>query len=255
MARSADLDELKARLVDGIQVLTNEGVLDGSGHLSARVPGTETFIINPRYAGVLADPEDICVVDVNTGRRVAGEGPIPLETPIHTAVYRARPDVGSVLHSHPRYGVMLGVLDVGIVPFSRELRAFEGMQTFPFSQGIQDDELAGRMADALADRYALFLKGHGIVVSEPSIEATCIRATRLERACADQLFMMSFTRPRPLETEDAGAGGQGLSGPRLENPYRAWPFFLHKHGLRSREYIQNMARSGSKRTLREGETG
>ncbi|MBI1993666.1 MAG: hypothetical protein HYS67_04500 [Deltaproteobacteria bacterium] len=55
--------DLKRRLVEGLQVLTGEGVLSGSGHLSARIPGTESFLINPRFAGVLAGPKDICTVD------------------------------------------------------------------------------------------------------------------------------------------------------------------------------------------------
>jgi len=56
------IQDLKRRLLEAIQVLSAEGVLDGSGHLSAKVPGTETFIINPRYAGVLADPADLSMM-------------------------------------------------------------------------------------------------------------------------------------------------------------------------------------------------
>src|SRR5438874_4054162 len=85
------IQNLKRRLVEGIQVITGEGVLSGSGHLSARIPGTETFLINPRFAGVLADPKDICTVNFD-GKRVAGKGPIPSESPIHAAVYRHRHD-------------------------------------------------------------------------------------------------------------------------------------------------------------------
>jgi ribulose-5-phosphate 4-epimerase/fuculose-1-phosphate aldolase len=101
---------LKRRLVEGIQVITGEGVLSGSGHLSARIPGTERFLINPRFARVLADPKDICTVTFD-GKRIAGKGPIPSESPIHAAVYRARPDVGSVIHCHARYSILVGLLD------------------------------------------------------------------------------------------------------------------------------------------------
>src|SRR5688572_19895429 len=91
------IQNLTRRLVEGIQVITGEGVLSGSGHLSARIPGTETFLINPRFAGVLADVKDICTVNF-AGKRIAGKGPIPSETPIHAALYKARADVGSVIH-------------------------------------------------------------------------------------------------------------------------------------------------------------
>src|SRR5437764_1140626 len=91
MKHKTDVSNLKRRLVEGIQVITGEGVLSGSGHLSARIPGTETFLINPRFAGVLAEAKDICTVKFD-GKRIAGKGPIPSESPIHAAVYKARPD-------------------------------------------------------------------------------------------------------------------------------------------------------------------
>ncbi len=236
------LADLKRRLVEALQVITGEGVLSGSGHLSTRIPGTETFLINPRFAGVLANTKDICTVDF-TGKRVAGKGPIPSETSIHAAVYRRRPDVQSVLHCHARYSVLVGLLDIGLVPFNREARLFaDGVPIFPESRGINDFELAGRMVEALGPHYAIFLRGHGTVITGPGIEGTCISAIQLERACQDQLLMMSLTELRPLA--DAK---RGRVKARLENPYRAWPFLLYKHKVKSKAQIR-----ASIRTLEEG---
>src|SRR5499426_2771395 len=146
---SAQLEDLKQRLVDELQVITGEGVLSGSGHLSARIPGTETFLINPRFAGVLADPKDICTVNFE-GKRISGKGPIPSETPIHAAVYRSRSDVGSVIHCHARYSILVGLLDTGLIPFNREARLFaDGVPVFPESRGINDFRLAARMVESL----------------------------------------------------------------------------------------------------------
>jgi ribulose-5-phosphate 4-epimerase/fuculose-1-phosphate aldolase len=237
------IKNLERRLVEGIQVITGEGVLSGSGHLSARIPGTETFLINPRFAGVLADPKDICMVTFD-GKRIKGEGPIPSETPIHAAVYRARPDVGSVIHCHARYSILVGLLEPGLIPFNREARIFAGgVPIFPESRGINDFALARRMVDTLADNWALFLRGHGVVVAGPGIEGACISAIQLERACQDQLLMMSVTEVKPMA--DAG---RGRNNARLENPYRAWPFLLYKHGVKSKAEIRKGIR-----TLKEGE--
>jgi ribulose-5-phosphate 4-epimerase/fuculose-1-phosphate aldolase len=247
---TAVVRELAERLSDAVQVLSLEEVLDGSGHLSARIPGTDTFVINPRYAAVLADPEDFCVVDLD-GKRLAGPGPIPSETPIHAAIYRARPDVGSVLHCHPRYAILLGVQDCGLIPFNRAARLFEdGVPTFRDSRGIRTAEHADQMAAALGPHYAMFLQGHGIVVAGPNVEGTAVAAVRFEESCRDQLFLMSFTTPKPLARQ--GPAG-GMSGPRLENPYRAWPYLLHKHGLKPRAALQAMAQRGSRKTLEAGE--
>jgi hypothetical protein len=81
------------------------------------------------------------------------------------------------------------------------------------------------------------------VVVGPGIEGTCISAIQLERACQDQLLLMSFTTPKPMP--DAS---RGRVNARLENPYRAWPFLLYKHGVRSKSRIR-----ASIRTLEEGE--
>ncbi|HZA53015.1 MAG TPA: class II aldolase/adducin family protein [Candidatus Udaeobacter sp.] len=229
--------------MEGLQVITGEGVLSGSGHLSVRVPGTEAFLINPRFAGVLADPKDICTVTFS-GKRIAGRGPIPSETPIHAAVYRSRPDVGSVLHCHARYSILLGLLERGLIPFNREARIFaDGVPIFPESHGINNEALARRMVDALGPHYAVFLRGHGAVVVGPGIEGTCISAIQLERACQDQLLMMSFTTVKPMAD-----GGRGRINARLENPYRAWPFLLYKHKVKSKAQIR-----AEIRTLKEGE--
>lgn len=237
------IQDLKRRLVEGLQVLTGEEILSGSGHLSARIPGTETFLINPRFPAVLADTNDICTVTFD-GKRIAGKGPIPSETPIHSAIYRGRPDVGSVLHCHARHSILLGLLDIGLVPFNREARIFaDGVPIFPDSHGINSEALAERVVEALGSHYAIFLRGHGCVVVGPGIEGTSISALHLERACQDQLLLMTFTTPKALP--DAG---RGRVTARLENPYRAWPFLLHKHNVRAKAKIRR-----SIRTLKEGE--
>jgi ribulose-5-phosphate 4-epimerase/fuculose-1-phosphate aldolase len=206
--------------------------------LSVRLPGTETFLINPRYAGVLARPQDICTVDLS-GKRVAGKEPLPLETAIHVAVYRSRPDVGSVLHCHARYSVLVSLLEQGFVPVHREASLFaDGIPIFPDSRGIRGDALAGKMVETLASHYAVLLKGHGIVVVGPTIEGTCVSGLQLERACQDQLLLMSFTTPQPLSNWK-----DGRVAPKVENPYRAWPFLLHRHGVKSKQAIRATTKS------------
>lgn len=236
------IQDLKRRLVEGLQVITGEGVLSESGHLSARIPEADVFLINPRFAGVLADPKDICAVNFE-GKRIAGKGPIPSETPIHAAIYRSRPDVRSVLHCHARYSILVGLLDNGLISFNREARIFaDGVPIFHESQGINNFALAQRMVDVLGSHFAVFLRGHGAVIVGPGIEGTCISAIQLERACEDQLLLMSFTTPRPM------ASGGGRVNARLENPYRAWPFLLYKHKVKSKAEI----RAGI-RALKEGD--
>ncbi|HEY3302802.1 MAG TPA: class II aldolase/adducin family protein [Candidatus Binatia bacterium] len=236
--KNPTIADLKRRLIDAIRVLSAEGVLDGSGHLSVKIPGTETFLINPRYAGILADPADLCAVDFS-GKRIAGKEPIPLETPIHSVIYRTRSDVGSVLHCHPRFGILMGLQESGLIPFNRDARMFaDGVPVFPDSAGIRTDKLASQMVEAMGDHYAVFLKGHGIVVSERTIEGTAVSAIRLERAARDQLLLASFSPPRPLTD-----GARGRIRSRMDHPYRIWPYLLYQHGIRSKKEAKRLTRS------------
>jgi len=224
-------------LFEGMQILAREGLLTAAGHLSARIPGTNTFLINPRYAAVLADADDLCVVDFD-GLHLAGTGPIPSETPIHAAIYAARPDVMSVLHCHPRNAIIVGLLDAGFVPVHREAACFAGgVPVFPDSRNITSMSQASALAEQLGDRSAAFLCGHGIVVADLSIEATCVSAIRLENSCEDQLKVMSVGAVRPLEEAHGGAVAPGRAS-KGAAAYRNWPFLLHKHGLRGRDEIK-----------------
>src|SRR2546430_6718375 len=232
------IQDLRRRLLEAIRVLSSEGVLDGSGHLSAKIPGTETFLINPRYAGVLADPADLCVVDFSA-KRVAGTEPIPLETVIHSVIYKCRAEVGSILHCHPRFSILVGLQESSLIPFNRDARMFaDGVPVFPNSAGINSDQLALQMAEAISGHYAVFLKGHGIVVLEQTIEGTAVSAIRLERASRDQILLSSFSQPQPLTD-----GARGRIRARIDHPYRIWPYLLYQHGIKSRKEAKKLTRS------------
>ena len=93
----------------------------------------------------------------------------------------------------------------------------DGVPVFPDSHGINDFALARRMVDNLGPHWATFLRGHGIVVAGPAIEGACISAIQLERACQDQLLMMSISELKPLAggREWAQPSALGKSLPRL----------------------------------------
>jgi len=229
----AEINDLKKRLIEGLQILTDEGVMTFVGHLSVRVPGTDTFLINPRYAANVADVEDICTVDLN-GRRVDGPGPIPGETPIHTGILLRRPDISSVVHCHPRSSVIMGLLSVDVVPFNIVAHTFaDGVPTYPESHQVDTMDRGLNLADALGDHFAVFQRGHGIAAVGPSIEGVCLVTIRLEHTCRDQLELMRYTTPQPLTDPDMTRPGAGLA-----NPYRERPYLMQKHHIRPKEEIK-----------------
>ena len=93
------LAELREKLVTGCHILDQQGVVDSSGHLSVRVPGSNTYLIPERGAAGLATVESILLMDEN-GETLEGSGAAPIEWPIHGRLYSERKDVNSILHSH-----------------------------------------------------------------------------------------------------------------------------------------------------------
>ena len=94
-------ERLRLELAIATRVMVMEGLLDYSGHISARAPGQDAYYIQPA-ADPRSDvtPERMILVDFD-GNTLEG-GPLrpPFETPIHGEIYRARPDVHSIVHSH-----------------------------------------------------------------------------------------------------------------------------------------------------------
>src|SRR5207248_8780559 len=91
---------LRQQIADCTRIMVMAELMDYSGHVSARIPGTDRVLIQPRdtsRAGLTAD--DVLVVDLD-GNVLDGRGPAPTETAIHLGVYRARPDILAVGHGH-----------------------------------------------------------------------------------------------------------------------------------------------------------
>src|SRR5882724_5478191 len=97
----APVSLLRQQIADCTRMMVMADIMDYSGYVSARIPGTDQFLIQPRDSSrATLSPDDILVVDLD-GTILEGAGPMPAETAIHIGIYRARPDVMSVGHGHP----------------------------------------------------------------------------------------------------------------------------------------------------------
>src|SRR5262245_47968913 len=98
----ADTTDLTPDLLKAWRFLYRRGYIEGFGHLSARLPGTERILLTRHSLGPVAAADDFLVMDL-AGRKIAGNGDPPGEFPIHVEIYKSRPDVGSVVHYHGMY--------------------------------------------------------------------------------------------------------------------------------------------------------
>ena len=172
-------------IVIGSRVLADFGVLDGFGHVSARHPTNPNhFLMSRSLAPALVTADDIMEFDLD-GNPVDARGrTVFLERFIHSEIYKARPDVMSVVHTH----------SPGVIPFSVTkvpLRAMfhnpsflaVGVPVWDIRKDFGDTDmlvsnpaLGKSLAETLGDKPVVLMRGHGDVTVGPSVKMAVFRA-------------------------------------------------------------------------------
>lgn len=194
-------NDIKRKLALAGSILVNEGQDDFTrGHISCRVPSQrEHFYMKPHSVGLdEITPENILAIDLD-GNVVSGTSRRHSEVFIHSEVYRARPDVQSVLHTHPTYSVALSATGRPLRSYSNPSALFVGaLGTYTDTINlIRTPAMGSRVAEALGPHRAVLLKNHGVVLAAASIEEVVISAIMLETAAMVQLLVEAAGDPAP----------------------------------------------------------
>jgi L-fuculose-phosphate aldolase len=218
---------LKRRLAEACRILaTAEQGDDVWGHATARVPGTNTFWMKPAGLGLEEiRAEDLLLIDVD-GRVIRGRRPRHSEVFIHAEIFRARPDVGGVVHTHPVPSTAFASLGVPLRPITHEGTNFVPPDVPRFDETtdlIVTPELGKAVARTLGDRPALFLVSHGIVTAGATIEEAVVNALLLDKASRAQLMVPGGT-PR-FWTADAEALVKRKRIYNAENLESRWAYY------------------------------
>jgi L-fuculose-phosphate aldolase len=153
------------------------------------VPGTDLFLMKRSGIGLEeCGEEDLVLLDLD-GKVLEG-GPVHREVPIHSRVLRARPDVGCVVHTHATHAIALAARGLDVRRISQDGMFFTpGVLVFDeFTELVLTDQQGDRVAATLADRQALLLLNHGMVVAGADVPSAAVSALMLDRACAIQLL-------------------------------------------------------------------
>lgn len=174
MGEEVELD-LRERLCRVGRQLCDQGLVTGTeGNVSARIPGTETALIKPSGVSMgLLRPDDLILVSLQ-GKQLEGCQTMSVETPMHTAVYRARSDVGGVVHSHATVATAFGIAGIEILPVAIEEFMFtpNGVPIVPFEMP-GSKELADMVQEKIREYDAVVLENHGILTVGKTIEDAC----------------------------------------------------------------------------------
>ena len=223
--------ELLEDLALANHILVNEGVLDGFGHISVRHPThPERFFIARSMAPALVTPEDIVEVDLNGEVHVAQGRRTYVERFIHSAIYKARPDVMSVIHSHSPAVIPFGVTGARLRPICH-MSGFLGATTPVFdirhSAGestdllVSSQALGEALAKVLGPSNVALMRGHGSVTVGNSIKQAVFRGVYTEsnarlQAEASRLGEITFL------TEAEAKATSDMNDKHLDRPWEMW---------------------------------
>jgi len=222
--RHADEDGLRELLAAAHRVVYHQGLVDYLGHCSARIPGTDRVLIKPKHSPRIRSlgdlsPEDLVVIDldgnlVEAGAAGDGEGP-PAERFIHTEIYRARPEVSAVVHTHQPAGTLLGVIGAELLPVLHVpsvLTDGGDIGTWPCPLLVDSPELGRRLAAALGSRRLCHLQGHGVVSVADDLRRAVLSAIALEQLAEANLTILRTARqPRVIRPDELNELGKTVA--------------------------------------------
>jgi len=186
-------DEIKQKLILAGKVLVIEGQDDFTrGHISMRLPDNASlFFMKPHSVGLdEITTENLLTIDLE-GNVVAGKARRHSEVYIHSEIFKVRPDVHSILHTHPAYSIALSATGRPIKAYSQPGALFSdsvGLYSDTINL-IRTHEMGAGVAKALGPHPAVLLKNHGVVVAAASIEEVVIRTIMLENAAMIQMIV------------------------------------------------------------------
>ena len=219
-----ELDELKRTLVTACHVLDHEGITDGYGHVSVRIPGTAAFLTLAAVSPGLATPERLILMN-GDGTYLGGAQTPPNEWPIHACVLRARPDVMSVAHTHSVWSTLFSVLPIKLRPlhhYGKFLPA-DGPPVYELAGLVRTVERGDGLAAVLGDGPAVLMRGHGDTVVGRSIEEAVQRTIRLAKLGHLAHLALLHGEPRYLTADELDSYSSDV-----RDPARGWEYYARR---------------------------
>jgi L-fuculose-phosphate aldolase len=201
-------EEFRQMIAEGGREMVSKGLTVGTwGNLSIRDPQTGLIYIKPsamNYDEITA--EDV-VVFTSTGEIVAGRRKPSVEFHFHLAVMNARPDINAVIHTHPVYSAVLGVLGWDLPGISEDFVQLVGDKIVNCRYALPGSrELAGHIVAALSsDRLAALIPNHGTVCCGKNWETAVKVCFVVEKTAHIYLLARNAGTPNLISPEDIAA--------------------------------------------------
>lgn len=220
------VQDLKQQLADALSMMERAEVIDFNGHMSCRLPLSDHILINSgKSVRSNLSAADIIEIDMD-GNPVGHEVAPPMEFHLHTAVYRARPDVNAVAHTHPVWSTLFSSAGQGVEAVTMQAAVMGPVQSFPKTASINEPGLAREVAEALGPHRVMMLRSHGAVTVGPDIVEAFVLAIYLEETARRQYLARAIGKPYVLSDAEVEKIGNNLRRPHLLR--KVWDYHLAK---------------------------
>jgi HCOMODA/2-hydroxy-3-carboxy-muconic semialdehyde decarboxylase len=220
---------LVADLAIANHILYDQCVVDAFGHVSVRHDKRpDRFLLARNMAPALVTPADIITFDLDGTPIDAGDRKVYLERFIHGEIYRARPDVMAVVHSHSHAVIPFGAIRAHKLRAIFHMGGFVGTDTPVFEirecagDGsnllISSNELGAALAKSLGARPAILMRGHGATVVGATLPEAVYRGVYLDINARLQLQTIGLGPVNYLSE----AEGQATAATNATQVGRAW---------------------------------
>jgi ribulose-5-phosphate 4-epimerase/fuculose-1-phosphate aldolase len=228
-------EKLAEKLAMANRILYDQGVVDGFGHISVRHPDSPAlFLLSCNRAPGLVSASDILMYDLNGDLAVPSDKRSYLERFIHSEIYRARPDVMSVVHSHSQSVIPFGVTGQRLRPiFHMSGFLGSGSALFEIRDAggntdllIRNTGLGKALAQSMGQSNCVLMRGHGSTTVGPSIEVAVYRAIYAEVNAKLQIQAAALGPVNFLNEEEAALAAATTEGQVV----RAWDLWCGRIG-------------------------
>src|SRR5262245_45977752 len=217
------VEQTKKNIISACRILTDKKLVEGFGHVSARLAGTDRFLLTPRIGLALVQENDLLTLNLN-GEVVEGRQPAPSEAWLHTAIMKAKPHVNAITRIHARTANVFSVTDRKLEPVHNHGSFFAGgVPVYGTPDLITTPQLGAEVAQTLGTAPAVLLRGNGQVTVGRTIPEAVMMAIYLEEAAEVLYGALQIGTPIPL-TPDESAQRQVEALPPVDME-RAWNFF------------------------------
>jgi len=206
--------ELKTLLVDAIRMLARANIVDHSGHGSARRDSESFYINSAASARGTLTTNDIVAVDL-AGNLVEGSARPPFEFHIHSEIYRVRPDVHAVMHTHPQWSTFLTMVGAPYRAVYAQGALLGDIPLVDSPLSVNTRPMGERVAATLGAGPAVLLKSHGAVVAGSDVVECFALAAYLEENAYRQYMAMQIGDPYVFSDAEQQAFRERLWTPNL----------------------------------------